>query len=105
MAYQAINYGTDGTGAVYGFHPGGVNVLFVDGSVHFVKQTIDVRSFAALVTRNGNETGTPSMSVSLEAAMLRRPRSSYDGSSLPMTLVKSAHGFPSSTFEALGSIR
>jgi prepilin-type N-terminal cleavage/methylation domain-containing protein/prepilin-type processing-associated H-X9-DG protein len=57
-AYPDPYYGTDGTGAVYGFHPGGVTVLFVDGSVHFVRQTIEVRSFAALVTRNGGETGT-----------------------------------------------
>jgi len=54
--YPDPYYGTDGTGAVYGFHPGGVNVLFVDGSVHFVRQTIEVRAFAALVTRAAGET-------------------------------------------------
>jgi len=32
-----------------------VNTLFVDGSVHFVKQNIDIRTFAALVTRAGGE--------------------------------------------------
>jgi prepilin-type N-terminal cleavage/methylation domain-containing protein/prepilin-type processing-associated H-X9-DG protein len=48
-------YGVDGTGAVYGFHPGGVNALFVDGSVHFINQNIDIRAFAALVTRAGGE--------------------------------------------------
>ena len=48
-------YGVDGTGAVYGFHPGGVNTLFVDGSVHFISEAVDIRSFAALVTRAGGE--------------------------------------------------
>ena len=48
-------YGTDGTGAVYGFHAGGVNALFGDGSVRFIRQAVDVRTFAALVTRNGGE--------------------------------------------------
>jgi prepilin-type N-terminal cleavage/methylation domain-containing protein/prepilin-type processing-associated H-X9-DG protein len=48
-------YGVDGTGEVYGFHPGGVNTLFVDGSVHFIDQEIDIRAFAALVTRAGGE--------------------------------------------------
>jgi prepilin-type processing-associated H-X9-DG protein/prepilin-type N-terminal cleavage/methylation domain-containing protein len=40
---------------VYSFHPGGANVLFADGSVHFLKQTIDIRVFARLVTRAGGE--------------------------------------------------
>jgi prepilin-type N-terminal cleavage/methylation domain-containing protein/prepilin-type processing-associated H-X9-DG protein len=53
--YPDPYYGTDGTGAVYGFHSGGVNVLLGDGSVRFLRQSIDVRTFAALVTRNGGE--------------------------------------------------
>jgi prepilin-type N-terminal cleavage/methylation domain-containing protein/prepilin-type processing-associated H-X9-DG protein len=53
--YPDPYYGTDGTGAVYGFHTGGVNALFADGSVHFIQQSIDIRIFAALVTRNGGE--------------------------------------------------
>jgi prepilin-type processing-associated H-X9-DG protein len=53
--YPDPYYGVDGTGAVFGFHPGGVNTLFVDGSVHFVNQNIDIRAFAALVTRAGGE--------------------------------------------------
>src|SRR5262249_42797445 len=31
---------------VYSFHPGGANALFADGSVHFLKQSIDIRVFA-----------------------------------------------------------
>ena len=40
---------------VYSFHPGGANVVFADGSVHFLKATIDIRVFAGLVTRAGGE--------------------------------------------------
>ncbi len=54
-AYPDPVYGVDGTGQVYGFHSGGVTALFVDGSVHFVRQSIDIKAFAALVTRNGGE--------------------------------------------------
>jgi len=36
-------------------HPGGVNVLFLDGSVRFVKETIDRATWRALGTRNGRE--------------------------------------------------
>jgi prepilin-type processing-associated H-X9-DG protein len=53
--YPDPYYGTDGTGAVYSFHTGGANALFADGSVHFIQQSIDVRTFAALVTRDGGE--------------------------------------------------
>jgi prepilin-type N-terminal cleavage/methylation domain-containing protein/prepilin-type processing-associated H-X9-DG protein len=53
--YPDPYYGTDGTGAVYSFHSGGANALFVDGSVHFLLQNIDVRTFAALVTRASGE--------------------------------------------------
>ena len=54
-AYPDPVYGVDGTGQVYGFHSGGVVGLRVDGSVQFIRQSIDIRSFAALVTRNGGE--------------------------------------------------
>ncbi len=36
-------------------HPGGVNSLFCDGHVQFVKDTIDVAAWRALGTRNGGE--------------------------------------------------
>ena len=41
--------------AVYGFHPGGANAVFADGSVHFLKAAINIRILAALVTRAGGE--------------------------------------------------
>jgi prepilin-type processing-associated H-X9-DG protein/prepilin-type N-terminal cleavage/methylation domain-containing protein len=40
---------------VYGFHPGGANVVFADGHVRFLKAAIDIRVFARLVTRAGGE--------------------------------------------------
>jgi prepilin-type N-terminal cleavage/methylation domain-containing protein/prepilin-type processing-associated H-X9-DG protein len=36
-------------------HPGGVNVAFCDGSVHFIKETISVQVWWALGTRNVGE--------------------------------------------------
>jgi prepilin-type N-terminal cleavage/methylation domain-containing protein/prepilin-type processing-associated H-X9-DG protein len=40
---------------VYSFHPGGANTVFADGSVHFLKASIDIKIFAHLVTRAGDE--------------------------------------------------
>jgi prepilin-type processing-associated H-X9-DG protein len=40
---------------IYSFHPGGANVLFGDGSVHFIKQNIAPPTFTALYTRAGGE--------------------------------------------------
>ena len=40
---------------IFGFHPGGANALFADGSVHFLKDTASVQVIAALVTRSGGE--------------------------------------------------
>jgi prepilin-type N-terminal cleavage/methylation domain-containing protein/prepilin-type processing-associated H-X9-DG protein len=40
---------------IYAFHPGGANVLFADGSVHFVKESIDPRVVVYLITRAGGE--------------------------------------------------
>jgi prepilin-type N-terminal cleavage/methylation domain-containing protein/prepilin-type processing-associated H-X9-DG protein len=40
---------------IYAFHPGGANALFVDGSVHFIKDVASVQLIAALVTRAGGE--------------------------------------------------
>jgi prepilin-type N-terminal cleavage/methylation domain-containing protein/prepilin-type processing-associated H-X9-DG protein len=40
---------------VYSFHPGGANVVFADGSVHYLRADLGIRVFAALVTRAGGE--------------------------------------------------
>lgn len=57
--------GTTGPGAcgvncsndlgLYSFHPGGANVAFVDGSVRFINQTIDIETLIAFITRNGGD--------------------------------------------------
>ncbi len=48
-----INCSTDNE--VYSFHPGGTNVCFADGSVHWVKETINPAVFFALITRKAGE--------------------------------------------------
>ena len=36
-------------------HPGGVNICFADGSVHFIKNRVNLFTWWALGTRNGAE--------------------------------------------------
>jgi prepilin-type N-terminal cleavage/methylation domain-containing protein/prepilin-type processing-associated H-X9-DG protein len=42
-------------GDIYAFHSGGANVVFADGSVKFVKASININTLAALVTKAGGE--------------------------------------------------
>lgn len=49
----AINCTNDGE--PYSFHSGGINVGMCDGSVRFLRESIDVRTFARLVTAQGGE--------------------------------------------------
>lgn len=49
-------YGTNGTGETYSFHTGGANILFGDGSVRFIQQSINIVTYAAMVTRSAGET-------------------------------------------------
>ncbi len=53
---EAIAYITDpsSTGQTHA-HPGGVNVLIADGSVHFISSTIDRQTLRAMMTRDGGE--------------------------------------------------
>lgn len=39
----------------YAFHPGGANLLFGDGAVHFVSQEVHPRVFAAMITRASSD--------------------------------------------------
>jgi type II secretory pathway pseudopilin PulG len=41
---------------LWSFHPGGVDTVYCDGSVHFAAETTDPTIVVALVTRAGNET-------------------------------------------------
>ncbi len=54
-AFPDPYYVTEGTGGIFAFHPGGANVLLGDGSVRFVKDSVSLQTFAALVTRAGGE--------------------------------------------------
>jgi prepilin-type N-terminal cleavage/methylation domain-containing protein/prepilin-type processing-associated H-X9-DG protein len=40
----------------YSYHPGGVNVLFGDGSVRFLKDAVNLVALRAILTLNGGET-------------------------------------------------
>ncbi|WZO99014.1 DUF1559 domain-containing protein [Isosphaeraceae bacterium EP7] len=44
-----------GLSSHHGNHGKGFNVLFVDGSVRFIKSTIDPAKLSAILTRNGND--------------------------------------------------
>jgi prepilin-type N-terminal cleavage/methylation domain-containing protein/prepilin-type processing-associated H-X9-DG protein len=45
-------------GELYSFHTGGANVVFADGSVHFLTASMSPAAFAALVTARGGEINT-----------------------------------------------
>ncbi len=40
----------------YSFHPGGINALFGDGSVRFIKDSVNLVSFRSILTITGGET-------------------------------------------------
>jgi prepilin-type processing-associated H-X9-DG protein len=40
---------------MFSFHAGGINVLFADGSVHFINESISAQSLGALLTRNAGD--------------------------------------------------
>ena len=39
----------------WSYHPGGVNFIFADGSVHFIDEAIDLATLRAMATVNGSE--------------------------------------------------
>ncbi len=41
--------------AARSYHPGGINVLFVDGSVHSMSETMESSIWTALGSMNGGE--------------------------------------------------
>jgi prepilin-type N-terminal cleavage/methylation domain-containing protein/prepilin-type processing-associated H-X9-DG protein len=56
--YHDINQDGRGTITMIGAssnHPGGVNVLFMDGSVHFIRNEIDYKAWYGIATPNGGE--------------------------------------------------
>jgi prepilin-type processing-associated H-X9-DG protein len=57
--YPGPLHGPNGTGEMYSFHAGRANILFRDGAVHFLAPTIDIVTYAALVTRGRGESLQP----------------------------------------------
>jgi len=53
--FGGTEYGKEGTGDPYSFHPGTINVLMGDGSARSVSDDVEIRVFAAMVTRAGGE--------------------------------------------------
>ncbi len=49
------HYGSYGSGETYSFHPGGAQVALGDGSVRFLAETISIREYARLITRDRGE--------------------------------------------------
>jgi prepilin-type processing-associated H-X9-DG protein len=52
---ETPNHKQAGADDFWSMHPGGGNFAFADGSVHFLKETIDPKVFSALSTRAGRE--------------------------------------------------
>ena len=50
-----MNLPLAGLGSHHGYHNNGFNAVFADGSVRFLKSSIDPNLLKGLVTRNGNE--------------------------------------------------
>ena len=46
-------------GDIYSFHTSGANVVFADGSVRFMRDSISITALAALVTKGGGEVVDP----------------------------------------------
>ena len=55
LQYDCITYHNPGWKAARSYHPGGVNALFADGHVSFIKDSIQIASWQALSTRAGGE--------------------------------------------------
>jgi len=51
LSYSAVNAPS--------YHVGGVNILFMDGSVHFVTNSVDLNTWRALGSRSGGEVVSP----------------------------------------------
>ncbi len=52
-------FGTNPTGEIYAFHPGGANAVFADGSVRMLSVGIEIEVIAALITRAGQDDTNP----------------------------------------------
>ena len=55
MTNRGPGKGIAGTWGISSSHPGGANTLFVDGSVHFLTNSLSAETLTALITRDGRE--------------------------------------------------
>ena len=55
VAERGPGKGIAGTWGISSCHPGGANVLFVDGAVHFLTNSVSAETLTALITRDGGE--------------------------------------------------
>jgi prepilin-type N-terminal cleavage/methylation domain-containing protein/prepilin-type processing-associated H-X9-DG protein len=55
IANSGPGFGVAGQWGISSDHPGGANALFVDGSVHFLRDTLSPETLTALATRDGGE--------------------------------------------------
>ena len=54
-SYPDSTYLTHGTSQPFSFHTGGAHFLFGDGSVHFIAENVDFKTFSAGLTRGNGE--------------------------------------------------
>ena len=57
--YVDMNVPLTGLGSHHGYHDNGFNVVFADGSVRFLKSTIDPNVLGQLLRRNGGQEVSP----------------------------------------------
>jgi prepilin-type processing-associated H-X9-DG protein len=54
-AYDCLAGNVGARTAARSYHPGGVNVLFLDGSVRFIKNSVNLNAWRAIATIAGGE--------------------------------------------------
>jgi len=59
VGYGSCTINCNNAHGIYSFHTGGVNVLFLDGSVHFLKETVSGPTLFALISKAGGEVISP----------------------------------------------
>jgi prepilin-type processing-associated H-X9-DG protein len=53
-----IPFGVTNNGEAFSFHPGVMNCVYADGSTRTINDNVDLRAFAAAITRAGGEVQT-----------------------------------------------